>query len=284
MDTPHLRIVPDELFTSVQRRFQAVKQMFGREGSGLAVGPKRYLFSGLLKCSQCGGSIALVCGRGRHGADRYGCALNHQRGNSICTNSLLVRRDELEESLLRGLNDSVLRTEAIDYVVAKLEEALQEQFQNLDVELRGLKQRKRQVEGEIGRLVQAIADGQASKSLMAAIAERENELKNITDRLLEPAPGSLTETLGNLRSIAMERLASLRKLVAHPENVEQTRAALAEHFGTFKMEPVSENGEMAYRYHGKIDFFGDRAVARTGGAGGQNRTGYARLFRAALYH
>jgi len=25
-------------------------------------------------------------------------------------------------------------------------------------------------------------------------------------------------------------------------------------------------------------------VARTGGAGGQNRTGYARLFRAALYH
>jgi len=25
-------------------------------------------------------------------------------------------------------------------------------------------------------------------------------------------------------------------------------------------------------------------MARTGGAGGQNRTGYARLFRAALYH
>jgi len=25
-------------------------------------------------------------------------------------------------------------------------------------------------------------------------------------------------------------------------------------------------------------------MARTSGAGGQNRTGYARLFRAALYH
>jgi len=25
-------------------------------------------------------------------------------------------------------------------------------------------------------------------------------------------------------------------------------------------------------------------MSRTGGAGGQNRTGYARLFRAALYH
>jgi hypothetical protein len=34
------------------------------------------------------------------------------------------------------------------------------------------------------------------------------------------------------------------------------------------MEPVSENGKMTYRYHGKVDFFGDRAMARTGGAGG----------------
>ena len=39
-----------------------------------------------------------------------------------------------------------------------------------------------------------------------------------------------------------------------------------------------------YLAHGKVDFFGDEAMARTGGAGGQNRTGYARLFRAALYH
>jgi site-specific DNA recombinase len=283
-DTPHLRIVSDELFKAVQRRFRTVKQVFGRDGGGLSVGPKRYLFSGLLKCGQCGGSIALVCGRGRHGADRYGCTLNHQRGNSVCTNSLLVRRDELEESLLRGLAESVLRTEAIDYVVAKLEDALSEEFQNLGAELQRLKQRKQQVEGEISRLVQAIADGQASKSLMTAIAERDGELKSITDRLLEPGPGSLTETLGNLRAIALEHLANLRKLVSHPENVEQTRAVLAEHFGTFKLEPVNENGKSTYRAHGKVDFFGDKAVARTGGAGGQNRTGYARLFRAALYH
>jgi chromosome segregation ATPase len=168
--------------------------------------------------------------------------------------------------------------------VAKLEEALSEQHQNLDAELRRLKQRKQQIEAEVGRLVQAIADGQSSKSLTAAIAEREVEQKAIMDRLLEPGPGSLTEMLANLRAVAMEHLANLRKLVSHPANVEQTRAALAEHFGTFKMEPVRENGKLSYRYHGKIDFFGDRAVARTGGAGGQNRTGYARLFRAALYH
>jgi len=90
--------------------------------------------------------------------------------------------------------------------------------------------------------------------------KRENELNSITDRLLEPGPESLAERLENLRAIAMEHLAKLRKLVSHPESIEQTRAVLAEHFGTFKLEPVNEQGKSRYRAHGSIDFFGDRAV------------------------
>jgi Recombinase zinc beta ribbon domain len=61
------------------RRFEKVKRLYGRAGNEskrLIVGPRRYLFSGLLKCSECGGSITLVSGRGRNGADRYGCSLH----------------------------------------------------------------------------------------------------------------------------------------------------------------------------------------------------------------
>ncbi|HWY42925.1 MAG TPA: hypothetical protein VNX66_05480 [Candidatus Sulfotelmatobacter sp.] len=180
--------------------------------------------------------------------------------------------DLLAITLLRGLAESVLRTEAVVYTVAKLEEALREEHRHLDTELLRLRDRKRVVEGEIGRLVEAIAEGQPSKSLTTAIAERERELKAITDRLLEPGPGLLSETIGNLRAIAMGHLANLRKLVSQPQNVEQTRAVLAEHFGTFKLEPVSEDGESKYRAHGKVDFFGRRGVARTDGAGGPDCT------------
>src|SRR2546427_1967231 len=35
----------------------------------------------------------------------------------VCSSSLLVRRDELEESLLQGLSESVLKTEVVDYAV-----------------------------------------------------------------------------------------------------------------------------------------------------------------------
>ena len=118
-----------------------------------------------------------------------------------------------------------------------------------------------QIEGELAHLVKAIAVGNGSKTVMDAIAQRERELKSVTDRLLEPGPGSLTEHLEKLRAIATEHLTKLRKLVSHPQSVEQTRAALAEHFGTFKLEPVSENGRRRYQVHGKVDFWGERGGA-----------------------
>jgi len=232
------------------------------------IGPKRYLFSGLLKCSVCGGSIALVSGRRRHGADRYGCSVHHQRGDSVCENAALVRRDELEHSLLKGLADSVLRIEVIDYAVARMEQALRQGHEKLNAELERMRQRRQQIEGEIKRLVNAVAEGQLSQSLMAAIGERETELRTITNSLLEPGPDSLQATLDELRTFAVSRLTKIRELIAHPESVDLARAVLAEHFGTFTLEPTVQDGEPVYLAHGKVDFFGDEAMVRTGGAGG----------------
>lgn len=151
-----------------------------------------------------------------------------------------------------------------------MEEALRKRFEEVDAELENLRQRKQQIEAEITRLVQAIADGQPSQSIMGAIAERERELRDITDKLLEPRPGSLRATLDELRTFAVSRLTNIRKLIAHPESVDQARAALAEHFGAFTLQPVTKDGKTSYLAHGKVDFFGDEAMARTGGAGGGN--------------
>jgi len=66
-DAPHLRIVPDELWAEVDHRFELVRSLWQRKGArdGLAIGQQRhvYLFSGFLKCGECGGSITLVSGR-----------------------------------------------------------------------------------------------------------------------------------------------------------------------------------------------------------------------------
>ena len=178
-----------------------------------------------------------------------------------------LRRDELEQSLLKGLAESVLRIEVIDYAVARMEEALRKGHEKLNAELERMRQRKLQLEAELAPLVNAIAEGQPSQSFMTAIGERERELQAITNKLPEPGPGSLSAMLDELRTFAVSRLTEIRELISDPESIELARAVLAEHFGTFTLEPTVQDGEPVYLAHGKVDFFGEEAMARTGGAG-----------------
>ena len=272
VDAPHLRIVSDRLFDAVQHRFETVRQLWGRKTGtpGLAMGQQRqvYLFSGMLKCGLCGGGIVLVSGRGLRGYDKYGCALHYQRG--VCSNRLTIRRDQLEQRLLSGLQESVLREEAVDYTVDRLEEELKKRFAALDSQLEQSCQRKKKVEAEIDRLTQAIADGHSSQSILAAIGEREKELREITDKLLERRPGSLRASLEELRTFAVSRLTNLRGLLAHPESVNEARALLSEQVGKITLWPVSDNGKEHYEAKGEVDFFGEESLVRVGGAGGRS--------------
>lgn len=101
--------------------------------------------------------------------------------------------------------------------------------------------------------------------------------------VIEPGPESLQEKLDELRTFAVSRLTRLRELLANPTAVHEARALLAEQIGKFILERVSDDGKVSFTANAGIDFFGEEALTRVGGAGGQNRTGYARLFRAALY-
>jgi hypothetical protein len=58
---------------------------------------------------------------------------------------------------------------------------------------------------------------------------------------------------------------------------------VAERFGRFTLSPVSDSGKWSYTAKVSVDILGQDLLP-VDGAGGQNRTGYARLFRAALYH
>jgi hypothetical protein len=92
---------------------------------------------------------------------------------------------------------------------------------------------------------------------MSAIAEREEELRSITDRLLEPGPDSLSSKLEVMKTFALSRLTNLRKLISHPESVDQARAALADFFARFTLDPTSQSGEASYTVRGEVDFFGE---------------------------
>ena len=142
---------------------------------------------------------------------------------------------------------------------------------------------KQRIEMELKRLVEMIATGTASPTVMGAITEREARLRGIANQTIEPGPGSVQEKLDELRAFAISRLDRLRDVLANPEAIHEARALLAEQIGKFTMERVAEDGKVSFKANGQIDFFGEEPFTRVDGAGGQNRTGYARLFRAALY-
>jgi site-specific DNA recombinase len=101
---PHLRIVSDELFAAVERRFRITQRLWGAGvvGTGLTRGQAKqvYLFSDLLVCGECRGSITLVGGRAKTSRSEYGCSLHAQRGNSVCKNDLRIQRQQVEDRLL----------------------------------------------------------------------------------------------------------------------------------------------------------------------------------------
>jgi site-specific DNA recombinase len=284
---PHLRIVSDDLLAAVERRFETTQKLWGAgvKGTGLTRGHAKqvYLFSGLLVCGECGGSISLVGGRANTKRSEYGCSLHAQRGDTVCKNDLRIQRHEVEGRLLAGLQERVLREEFIDYVICGLQDELRQRHETLRSELKELREEKHRIEGELKRLVDMIAAGTALPTVMSAIAERETRIRAITDTLVEPGPDSLQEKLDGLRTFAVERLTQLRGLLANPSAIHEARALLAEQVGKFTLERVYDDGKVSFRANGKIDFFGEDALTQLSGAGGQNRTGYARLFRAALY-
>ena len=162
----------------------------------------------------------------------------------------------------------------IDFAVEKMEEALSAQFAGIDAELACLFEVPWYNSGRPVRenrllkyLTDALAQGRQSQSIMAAIGEPEEELRSITDRLLEPRAGSLRAKLEELRTFAVSRLTKIRELLAHPEDVEKAHEAIAERVGRLTLEATNENGKRTYLAHGKVDFFGEEDLAHSSGAG-----------------
>ena len=259
---PHLQIVSDELFAAVERRFAVTQRLWGVGSSGLARGQQKqvYLFSGLLRCGECGGSITLVGGRANTSRSEYGCSLHAQRGDSVCKNDLRIQRHQLEERMLTGLQDRVLRQQFIDYVICGLQEELRQRHEAFESGLKTLRDEKQRIEAELKRLVETIAVGSGSPTVMAAITEREARLREITNQVIDPGPASLQEKLDDLRTFAVSRLNRLRELLTNPSAIHEARALLAEQIGKFTLERVSENGEISFKANGQIDFFGEEAL------------------------
>ncbi len=63
--------------------------------------------AGFLICGVCGSRMTIVSGNGRRGYVKYGCPSHRNRGT--CANSVMIRKDRLEDQLLTELTNRILQ-------------------------------------------------------------------------------------------------------------------------------------------------------------------------------
>jgi hypothetical protein len=99
-DVPHLRIVPDELWSAAKERQTHTRRAIAATGKLGTANRPRYLFSGLTKCGECGAGFIIGS------ANRLMCFGARDQGT--CSNRWTIRRDEVEQRVLHALQEKLL--------------------------------------------------------------------------------------------------------------------------------------------------------------------------------
>src|SRR5205814_1738013 len=132
----------------------------------------KYLLSGLLTCGTCGGSMTIRSTSGS--TQKYGCTRRWRRGPSVCTNSILVRRDVAEAQIAGLLRDKLYSPSAIDRLAAKVNARLRIQAPVVAGERQRFLEELRRSDQQLGRLRGFIMEGDTSPKVRTWLAEAEH--------------------------------------------------------------------------------------------------------------
>jgi DNA invertase Pin-like site-specific DNA recombinase len=180
-DVPALRIVDDGLWAGAKVRQEAIR---GTISQSSRLRPEqarrpRYLFSGLVVCSACGGGYTLV------GARHYGCANARNRGT--CENRLTIRRDLLEASVLNGLKERLLEPDLTAEFMREYHREYNRVAGELDLAREAKARELEKVDRHISRIIEAVKEGLRSAS-MAAELKRLEARKAVLEQELANQP------------------------------------------------------------------------------------------------
>jgi site-specific DNA recombinase len=266
VDVPEWRIVPEELWQAVQERRKKAQDSFHKLGGLTRTERGRsYLFSGVLACGACGGSMVICAGGGKRGYVKYGCHKHKQSG--VCDNKLMIRQDRLEEQLLAAIEQRVLSPATLDYAVKRCEEELKKRLAEMERQgsittLDSLKRQREDMQARRGRLIQAIEiSGGDIPSLTHRLRDVEGEIKRLSEAIAIHRPVKLDMAVEGIRGNVMKSIMRLRETM-YGGNVSRAREALAKHIGKLVLTPVTRDGRPVYRVSGSASFQTDMEKCR----------------------
>ena len=261
---PELRIVSDELWQRVQDRLRWLRDSYrGSRTIGLTSrnASSKYLFSGMLFCSECGGRLAIITGSRKHDHPRWGCPRNYNRGT--CSNVVRERNEYVETQLLAELQRSVLQPQALEYALSKFELELENELSSASDSIESKRKRRDELDIELARLAKAVAIEGPTTAIMKEISVREAERRSIEQVLWGSGPGSIKTAIDNTRALATERLAQIREVIQ--SQTHAARVELSKHVDRIVMRPTFVGDQAHYVAEGGWNLLG-KYEGRPGGA------------------
>ena len=238
-DAPELRIVSEDLWRRVQARMVRAEAGVRQRGRGAT--PRTLFGAGTLRCHACGAAVVAI------NAKRYGCSARKARGPTVCPNGATVLRQLLERRLLSLLREELLAPEALVELQAEVRRLLTEHHQAARSGQRAAEQRQRELDAEIGRLVDAVATVGISPALQQRLAAAEAERAALERQRSRGGDDVSTGTRIN-DALARHRrqLLDLQRVLTEdvaPQDLARTREIIGSMIGTVMIGRDPETGD-----------------------------------------
>lgn len=170
-ETPELRIVASETIEDVRSR----RERRTKRGPFRVSAAQRYLFSGLMTCAECSGSIVVTA------SGRYGCASYKTRGPSVCTNHVTVPREIVEQRILASVKAQLRAPGHFENFKRAAQRCLE--ARNADNRGDDLRRQLKAAERTRDNVLSAIKQGIVTPTTKAALEDAESEVSDLTKRI-----------------------------------------------------------------------------------------------------
>ena len=219
-EIPELRIVPQHLWEAAKAR-QATLERTTNDPDARSHVPRpfwskqrpRYLFSGLMRCGECGGGFSKIS------ADHFGCSTARNKGPTACTNRIGIRRDQLEQTVLEGLTSRLMDPDLFKLFVRRFTAEWNRQQSNLSAEREARAAELARVKQQIEKLVDALLAGTPAAALnerLRMLEQRRLELEALVATMAAPAP----RLHPNLAEEYRKRIAGLAEALMRDDGTE----------------------------------------------------------------
>jgi hypothetical protein len=193
-----MEIVSAELWGRVHARKSKTRAAYMRTPAGTLLGKPeaglmapRCLLTGFLRCSTCGGGLAVMKKNGRK-PGRYYCVERNRRGSSYCSNAKGIPVAALDRAVLGAINEALSDEGQVWDLITERVERWRREHERPKKERENIERQVKRIEAEIANLTR-----QAARGLDIDVREfnsRRSQVEELRRKLDAPAEIDLDRT------------------------------------------------------------------------------------------